>query len=234
MYKEPNVDPMSEQPLSDEHILPLEGKVELEALGRIRATKAALDKLVDSANQYAHQFRRTVEIYKVDSAPDLSSGVYERWVPTDVGGDNLSTIDLWTFPDEDSEDAYRMSLTFSHTEEKLPDHSKPLMVTIESPLDLRPFQYFTAEVAAGGVPVRGRRIQDFLYADGAEVVPVREADFSVLHSYRSTGREVVYKATRAQMDVILDILSEANIMKEGQKLDKAAALVPEFEDIQKV
>lgn len=209
-----------------------------ESGDRITATNAALDSLKEAAKGSAHPFRRNIE--KVQYVPDTRSQaagtglLVEQRVPVETGDERLHTIDLRTFPDENSTAAYHMSLSFMPDGEQAGQQSSQLMLSIESPVDLGWRFGITDRAKAGeaGIIPQGRRIQDYLYVDGAEEVPVRQADFSHVYSYRLVGEESSHSATRGEMDVLLGILADSHVMQpDGQKGPKAAELAPQLKDL---
>ncbi len=233
----------SEIPVTEaaaETIADPEAEVKPESPERAQATKVALDKLVEAAKESAHPFNRPMSriVYKFDpKAIDPENGhqghIVGSFEDIEPVHKDLRSIDLRTYPDQESDAAYVLTLSFPGGDLGGVDgesQPKQLMLSLESPRDINLWSRFdlTEEMSYGVTP-QGRRMQDFLYVDGATTVPVRETDLLYAGTYRPDGHAATYDATTPQMDVILKILANANINdREGAKVTD---LVPELADL---
>ena len=222
-----------EKPEINEDILSPEKGAKLESPERIIATKGALDKLIASADKYAHEFRRNIEEWHVDAQ---DGEPYEHWVRKE--DPDLYTIYMTSFTDESQDDQYQLSLSYSKTEEKRPDTSKGLMLSFKSSVGVNAFTAANLHSKGTGASISGIRFHDFLYSEGAQVIPVHEHDYTVVHSLRAMGsdgftypHDLTYQATADQMDTILDLLAKAHVMQGEETGPSVSKLVPEIKDL---
>lgn len=200
----------------------------LEPQERIARTKKSLDQLATQAAGSSHAFDRNIE---TETGGRGVSGYETWWTTLPQPNDKLRSIDLRTYPDPNLDAAYVMSLSYSPDANGTPVANTPLMLSIESPRALAPFSLNLEGAVAAGVSPKGVRIQDFLYHNDATTVPVREADFTHVFSYRADGHRSSYDATKPQMDVMLGLLADAHVMNGKEKGPKAVTLVPDLKTL---
>lgn len=217
--------------MASETILAPEDESAPESPERIAETKSALDALVEQAKEFARPFNRDIERVEhifdpnaVDPENGMMGAVVEKRIKVITSDEQLKTIQLRTFPDPNSDAAYHLSVSFLPDADGLPGGSA-IMFSIESPADLG-FRFGLNDATRSGLDVQGRRIQDYLYSNGTDKIPVRQADFSLGYNYRPVGAETAYEAKSGEMDVLLGILAEANVMSGNEKGPKTKDLVP--------
>jgi hypothetical protein len=176
-----------------------------ESAERIEKTRAALEKLVGTAGEYAHRHDR-------------------------AGNNNdLAQIDL-RVPVEGGS-AYHLAVGFQRS-----NPGDNIMLSLETPTGEggNPWRHLGA--GAAGIRVQERKIQDFLYRQNGQSVPVRDQDFSYVYDYRPMGGAENYDAPKPQIDQLLGYLEYAKVVRtntgntvtEGPRV---VELVPEIAEL---
>lgn len=198
-----------------------ESGVEQESLPespeRIAKTLSVLSKLVESAKDHSHPFRRNI-------VRPVGDGY---WHPVESPQAGLRSIYLRTYTGPDSDEAFHLTLSY---DEANPDDM--LMLSLESPITPANPYLFVEAAGAGVIPVC-RRFQDFLYSSGSDTVPVQEADYSYVYDYRPMGHSARYDATKEYMDTILGLLKNATVVEQAprglpnKRIARVDELIPE-------
>jgi hypothetical protein len=192
-----------------------------ESAERIAKTLSVLSKLAEEAKDHSRPFSRKI-------VKPVGDGY---WHPVESPQNGLRSIDLRTYTGPDSDEAFHLTLSYDEA-----NPTDQLMLSLESPVSTFG-NLDVAAAASAGVRPQGRRFQDFLYSQGAEKVPVQEADYTYVFDYRPTGHSTRYEATSEYMDTILGLLKNATVVEQtprGQSDKKVARLhdlVPEVSEL---
>jgi len=184
-----------------------------ESVQETEQLKESLGQMWEAAKRAGATQVRSRNIERVEVVDGGSNG-YERFDPyerhIDIKQPQLEVSDWRTYTDKEAGVAYHWSVS-----RPVGDSSASPMLTLETPMDMAPWNLDAMKVAAGGVTtLEKRRIQDYIVGDDGKLHG-RSADYTKLagtDTYRIVDHsQKSWEATENEAAFILDNLGRAEL-----------------------